>query len=362
MLKRLERDQMAPRAHWKGYLKLSLVSCPIALFPAVSAAERVSFRQVNKQTGNRLRQQLVDTVTGDVVESADKARGYEVGQNEFLMVDDAELDAARQEARQKPFGASSAPTTREALEESKHEEGPVARSASHSSAKKASREPVPVQSEPEPPPPVRIENNHTIEIERCVDAAQIDARYHHTPYCIAPRDDVGVEAFAVIRDAMRARNVVGLGHVILSTRERPIIVAPFENGLAGITLRYAHEIRPSQEYFASVPDVELPEEMLQVAEHILQMKTADFDPALLEDRYRTALVSMLKDKQRVLPQKSAGPVRPTARNVINLMDALKRSLEADEAAARPPAKSMPRHSDAKSSVRKTAQGRARKTR
>src|SRR4051794_31199449 len=95
---------MAARPHWKGYLKLSLVSCPIALFPAVSAAERVSFRQVNKQTGNRLRQQLVDSVTGEVVDSMAKARGYEVGQNQFLMVDDAELESAQQQARQKPFG------------------------------------------------------------------------------------------------------------------------------------------------------------------------------------------------------------------------------------------------------------------
>ena len=353
---------MPVRAHWKGYLKLSLVSCPIALYPAVSAAERVSFRQVNKQTGNRLRQQLVDTITGDVVEATDKARGYEVGQNQFLMVDDAELDAAQQDARRKPFGTPSIPSPRPSSEVSREEASQQTRGAPTSSGKKAFRE-FGIQPEQAPPPTVRIENNHTIEIERCVAAAQIDARYHHTPYYIAPRDDVGVEAFAVIRDAMRARDVVGLGHVILSTRERPIIVAPFGNGLTGITLRYAHEMRPPEEYFASVPDVELPEEMLRIAEHILQMKTADFDSALLEDRYRTVLVSMLKEKQRQLPQTMVSAALPAARNVINLMDALKRSLAADEAAARPPAKSMPRRTDdAKSSVRKAAPKRVRGTR
>jgi len=159
---------------------------------------------------------------------------------------------------------------------------------------------------------------------------------------------------------MRRKDVVGLGHVVLSTRERPIIVAPFENGLTGITLRYAHEMRPPDDYFAYIPEVELPEELLQVAEHILGMKSADFDPALLEDRYRTALVSMLREKQRDLPQKIAPSARPSARNVINLMDALKRSL-ADEAAARPPAKSMPRRREegAKAATPRRTSGRAR---
>src|SRR4051812_44063860 len=164
---------MPTRAHWKGYLKLSLVSCPIALYPAVSAAERVSFRQVNKQTGNRLRQQLVDAVTGEVVDSTDKGRGYEVAQNQFLMVDDTELDTAQQEARRTPFVSSR--LTREPSEE----RATVTERTTEvvpPAARKVLREPVVAAPEQTPPPPpARIENNHTIEIERCVPTAQIDA-------------------------------------------------------------------------------------------------------------------------------------------------------------------------------------------
>ena len=144
---------------------------------------------------------------------------------------------------------------------------------------------------PPAPAPVRIENNRTIEIERFVPGAQIDPRYHDTPYYIAPRDQVGLEAFAVIRDAMRRKEMVGMGRVVLAKRERPIIIEPMGNGLRGMTLRYAHEVRSEAEYFADIPQITLPDEMLRVAEHFLETKTADFDPAFLEDRYRTVLVS-----------------------------------------------------------------------
>src|SRR5204862_1281131 len=191
---------MPPRPHWKGYLKLSLVSCPIALYPAISAAERVSFRQVNRQTGHRLRQQLVDSETGEVVASHNKGRGYEIGENQFLMVQDEELEAARQEGRSRPFTA--APSRASAAPPSKVE--PPKRDTALRLVETSRREEAPVA--PPPAPPGRIENNRTIELDRFVPQVQIDPRYYHTPYYIAPRDQVGQEAFAVIRDAMAAKD------------------------------------------------------------------------------------------------------------------------------------------------------------
>src|SRR5271167_459650 len=168
---------MAPaRAFWKGYLKLSLVSCPIALYTGTSATERVSFRQINKKTGNRLRQQLVDEVTREPVEAEDKGRGYEYAKGAYIEVDDDELDA------------------------------------------------------------VAIESNHTIEIDSFVPRAQIDERYLDSPYYITPNDQVGQEAFAVIREAMRGKGMAALARVVLAKRERVIMLKPWDDGLLGTTL------------------------------------------------------------------------------------------------------------------------------
>ena len=336
---------MAPRPHWKGFLKLSLVSCPIALYPAIAAAEGGSFRQVNRQTGHRLRQQLVDSVTGEVVERHDKTRGYEVGEDQFLVVQDEELASAEQEARARPF--SVPPAARDA----QREQAPASvsrneRPASRGTPVQLERKVAPFPAREQPPtmppepllpvslPPVPIENNRTIVLDRFFPLDQIDPRYHDTPYYIVPRDKVGQEAFAVIREAMRAKHLVGMGRVVLARRERPLIVEPMRAGLRGITLRFAHEVRGEAEYFGDIPDIELPDEMLRVAEHILETKRADFNPAFLEDRYRTVLVSMLKNKQaKFVPQRVA---RPSRENVIDLMDVLKRSLDAE----RPPAPSV----------------------
>jgi DNA end-binding protein Ku len=332
---------MALRPHWKGYLKLSLVSCPVALYPAIAAAERVSFRQVNRQTGNRLRQQLVDSVTGEVVQSHERGRGYEVGQNQFLMVEEEELETAQQEAKTRPYSAVPASVVHQQADEQEASE--PARAPKRITG---SRREEPRRAEAPPvvrpaPPPVIIENNRTIEIERFVPRAQIDPRYHDTPYYIAPRDQVGQEAFAVIREAMRGKEMVGMGRVILSKRERPIIIEPLGNGLRGMTLRYAHEVRSEAEYFSDIPEIKLPDEMLRIAEHILETKTAEFDAAFLEDRYRTVLVEMLRSKQAELPTTISAPPPGSSQNVINLMDALKRSLAAERpAGGKPTAKAV----------------------
>jgi DNA end-binding protein Ku len=256
---------VAPRPYWKGYLKLSLVSCPIALHTTTSGGERIAFRQINRKTGNRLRQQLVDEVTREPVESADKGRGYEYAKGAFVAVEDEELEA------------------------------------------------------------IAIESNHTIEIDKFVPHAQIDERYFDSTYYVTPTDQVGQEAFAVIREAMRGKAMVALGRVVLAKRERVIMLQPWENGLMGTTLRYAYEVRPASEYFDEIPAIKVGGEMLKLAEHILETKSAEFDPSTFEDHYEQAVVKMLQEKQAGLPvpkQRSEAP----APNVINLMDALRRSI------------------------------------
>jgi DNA end-binding protein Ku len=261
---------MAPsRPFWKGYLKLSLVSCPIAMFPASSSSERVSFRQINKKTGNRLKQQLVDSVTGDVVEAGQKGRGYEIGRNQYLPIEDEELEA------------------------------------------------------------LRLESTHTIDIEKFVPRSEIDERYLDSPYYLVPEDKVGQDAFAVIREAMKRKNMVGLGRIVVSRRERIVMLEPFDKGLMATTLHYAYEIRNAAEYFEDIPSIKLPGEMIELAEHILETKAGHFDASEFEDRYETAVVEMLKRKQAGLPP-AGQPEAAAPTNVVNLMDALRRSVEGEK--------------------------------
>ena len=336
---------MAARSHWRGYLKLSLVSCPISLYPAISATERISFRQVNRQTGNRLRQQLVDTVTGQVVQSDDKGRGYEIGEDQFVPVQDEEIEAAREEARTRPY---SAPTTVQVPARAGPAVTPGAQSLGKLQAQTAPQERKSDRQEraveaivtaASLPAPVRLENNRTIIIERFFPRSQIDVRYLDTPYYIAPREEVGQEAFAVIRAALRSKDVVGMGRVVLSKRERPILIQPMGNGLCGTTLRYAHEVRSEADAFAQIPTLALPDEVMEVAARILDAKMAEFDPVFLEDRYRTTLLAKLREKEAKLPKK-AGTAAPSRQNVFDLMQVLKRSLETESIAAvrKPPRK------------------------
>ncbi|RAI42930.1 Ku protein [Rhodoplanes roseus] len=271
---------MAPRPNWKGYLKLSLVSCPVALYPATSAGERVAFRQINRATGNRLKQQLVDAVTGDPVAAADKARGFEVERDRFILVDDDEIDA------------------------------------------------------------LQVESTRTIEIDAFVPRDQIDVRYLEAPYYVVPNDKVGQEAFAVIREAMRGKNMVALGRVVLSRRERVIALEAFGKGLRGVLLRYPYEVRGEEPYFEDIPEVQVPKEMLSLAEHILDSKATDFDPAGFHDRYEEALVELLQKKQAGRPSAPA-TAASTPATVINLMDALKRSIVAETGTGSAPAETKP---------------------
>jgi len=257
---------MAPRAYWKGYLKLSLVSCPIALYPAASSSERVSFHRINKKTGNRLKQQNVDSDSNELVEKEDIGRGYEVAKGQYVQVEDDELEK------------------------------------------------------------IQIESTHTIEIDSFVPRTEIDERYIDSSYYIAPTDQVGQEAFAVIRDAIRDRGVVGLGRVVLSRRERVVMLEAFDKGVLATTLRYGYEVREAAVYFEDIPDLKLPKEMSELAGHIIDTKSSHFDPSKFEDHYENALVELLRRKQagRVIEPIREEPVQP--QRVINLMDALRASV------------------------------------
>ena len=225
------------RPYWKGYLKLALVSCPIALYTASSSSERVAFRQLDRKTGNRLRQRLVDDVTREPVEAADKGRGYEYAKNSYLLIEDEELEA------------------------------------------------------------IEVESNHIIEINSFVPRSQIDERFLDSPYYIGP-SMVGQEAFAVIREAMRGKAMVALGRVVLAKRERMIMLQPWEKGLMGTTLRYPYEVRNSKDYFYDIADVKVAPDMLKLAEHILSSKEATFDPTLFVDRYEQRCFSCWKRSGR----------------------------------------------------------------
>lgn len=319
----------AMRAYWKGYLKLSFVSCPIALYPATSAAERLSFRQINRRTGHRLKHKLVDSITGEAVVSSNKARGYEVGENEFLLVEDDDLERARTERPSPGAVELSVPSRRESpptIPSGPHEQHKEDVAAADNGD----------EYEEEAAPIPRLETTRTIEIERFLPSGQIDARYFEKPYYIVPREEISQEAFAVIRDAMAREEVIGLARIVLSSRERPLLIEPMGTGLSGVTLRFAHEVRGEADYFSGIPRMKLPVEMMKLAQHIIQTKLGDFDPSMLEDHYRSALVRILRQKRAKLPA-HAPAAKPARENVVNLMDALRRSI-ANERPAKPAAR------------------------
>jgi DNA end-binding protein Ku len=263
---------VAPRAYWKGYLKLSLVSCPIALFPATSEREKISFHQINKNTGHRIKYQKVDAESGDEVEPADIIKGYQVGKGEYLQIEPEELEA------------------------------------------------------------IAIESKRTIEIDEFVPRKEIDELYFNNPYYIVPDGEVGQQAFAVIREAIRQEGMVAIGKVVFTSREHIIALEARGNGMMGVTLRYPYEVRREQEYFDDIPDEKVPKDMLDLAKHIVDTKKAKFEPERFEDQYEDALKELLKKKQS--GQKIEVPRDREPSKVVNLMDALRRSVETERAGDR----------------------------
>jgi Ku protein len=287
-----------PRAYWKGSLKLSLVTCPVALYPATTAVEKTRFHMINKETGNRLKQQMVDAETGDVVEAEQKGRGYELGKGETVEIEKEELEA------------------------------------------------------------VQVESNHTIDIDSFVPRDEIDRRYIDHPYYIVPDGKAGVDAFAVIRDAMKDKDRVALARIVLTNREHIIAIEPLGKGLLGITLRYPYEMRDEHAYFDQIKSPKISADMIELASHILDSKAAHFDPTRFKDEYETALKTLVKRKAAGKPVKIAEPEgKPD--NVISLMDALKQSLKGKAPAKRaaPSAARASRTRPAKKAHRSTARQR-----
>lgn len=260
-----------PRSTWKGYLRLSLVSCSVALFNATSSAEKVTFNTLNRKSGNRLKQLMVDAVSEEPVDPADRVKGYQVAKGQYVLVEDEDLEA------------------------------------------------------------LKIESTRLIEIETFVPQAEIDQIFLDSSYYMAPDDRVAEEAFAVIRDAMQRKGVVGIGRVVLNRRERMLMLQPRGKGILATTLRYPYEVRKDAEYFAGISDIELPEEMLDIAEHIIGRKAGHFEPEKFADRYEEAVVGLLRAKQA--GEAFVVAETPAPSKVVNIMEALKRSLEAEGTAA-----------------------------
>src|SRR3977135_3813363 len=259
-------NAMAPRAYWKGSLKLSLVSCPVLLYPASTTVDKTRLHMINKETGNRLKQQMVDSETGDIVESDQKGRGYEVSKGEYVEVEKEELEAGQ------------------------------------------------------------VESNHTIDIDSFVPRDEIDKRYLNHPYYIAPDGKAGADAFAVIRDAMKDKDRVALARSVLSNREHVIAIEPLGKGLLGTTLRYPYVLRDEDDYFDDIKNPKISKDMIDLAAHILDSKAAHFDPSKFKDEYENALKTLVKRKAAGKPVKAVErEERPD--NVINLMNALRQSLK-----------------------------------
>lgn len=285
---------MAPRAQWKGHLRLSLVSCAVALYTATSTSGRIRFNIINRTTGNRVRNEVVDADTGEPVDNDDRVKGYKIDRGRYVLVEDEEIEK------------------------------------------------------------VSIESTHTIDIESFVPRAEVDEIYLDESYYLAPNDKVGTEAFSVIREAMAKEKLVGLARVVLNRRERILMLEPRGRGLIATTLRYAGEVREEDAYFKDIPKAKVPEDMLELATDILNRKKARFDPAKFEDRYEEALCDLIKAKRAGKEWRSVSEPGPS--NVVNLMDALRRSVKSDKGAtAEKPAQEKATQASAKRpAARKTA--------
>jgi DNA end-binding protein Ku len=273
---------MAPRTFWKGYLKLSLVSCPIQLFPATSEREKIKFHQINRRTGNRIKYCKLDALTGEPVDDKDNiVRAYEVGKGRYVEIADDELEV------------------------------------------------------------VAIGSTHTIEIDQFVPRNEIDELYWKVPYYIAPEGEVGRQAFAVIREAIKEDGMVALGRVVFTTREHVIAIEPRGKGMLGVILRYPYEIRNEADYFDEIPDERIPRDMLDLAVHIVATKAGHFEPQKFTDHYENAVKELIKKKQR--GEKIEVPTEHPRAQVINLMEALRQSASAEGGAHSHPRRARTRH-------------------
>lgn len=263
---------MAPRANWKGFLKVGELVCPVALYTAASTSDRIAFHMLNRKTGHRLHREFIDSETGKTVEREDQVKGYEVGDGDYIALDPEEIAAALPES------------------------------------------------------------DKTLEIEAFIAYDDIDDLYFDKPYYLTPSDRHGDEAFALIREGMKKSNVAALAETVLFRRMRTVLIRPEGQGLVATTLNYDYEVRSAEAAFSDVPDVKLKGEMLELAEHIINTKKGRFDPKGFDDRYDAALAEVVKAK---IEGRKIKPVKPKAEGkVIDLMEALRQSAGKGEKPAK----------------------------
>jgi len=266
---------MAARPTWQGHLKLSLVTCPVALYTATTSTNDVRFHLINPDTNNRIRMVPTDPDAGPV-ERSDLVRGYEVSKDEYVLFDDADFDK------------------------------------------------------------VKLESTKTIAIDKFVDEADIDRLYWDDPFFVVPEKGAGVEAFAVIRDAMKKQGKVALGQLVLRGKERQLALEVRGKGLIAYTLRAHDEVRDSDEYFDDIPTVKADPDMVEIAARIIGQKEADFDPTDFKDGYDDALRAMIKAKSKG-GKGVVDVAEPDDTNVIDLMAALRNSLKGSATGTKKPA-------------------------
>ncbi len=254
---------MAPRANWKGFLKVGELSCPVALYTAASSSDRIAFHTLNRETGHRVRRVFVDPETDDVVTAEEQVKGYEVAKGEYVMLEPEEVAAA-----------------------------------------------VP-------------ESDKTLDVEAFIACGDIDDIYFDRPYYLAPGSAAAQEAFALVREGMKAKQVAALARAVLFRRVRTLLVRVHGDGLIATTLNFDYEIRSAQEAFDEIPNRKIDGEMLELANHIIETKRGKFEPSKFEDRYENALADLVKAKMEGKP--FAPRKEPQATNVVNLMDALRKS-------------------------------------
>ncbi|TCA33075.1 Ku protein [Rhizobium leguminosarum bv. viciae] len=263
---------MAPKYYWKGYLKLSLVTCPVAMTPATSESEKVRFHTLNKETGNRVVSRYIDSVTGKPVKDENEAKGYARGENDYVILTEDDLDA------------------------------------------------------------VALDTVKTIDIDKFVPADSIEWIYLEKPHYLMPDDAVGNEAFAVIRDAMKADKVFGVSKLVMGRRERAVVLEPRGEGIVLWTLRFGDEVRPEENYFEEIDEKADPD-LIPLVQQLIKKKTARWSPDMVSDPIQTSLLKIIAEKKKALKPKkaakgTAAEVAPKS-NVVSIMDALRKSVEAD---------------------------------
>ena len=258
---------MAPRTFWKGYLKLSLVTCPVAMMPARSESEKVRFHTLNRRTGNRIQSRFVDAVTGKPVADDDEVKGYPKGDDDYVVLEDDEIDS------------------------------------------------------------VALESTRTIDVQTFAPRSSVGWIWYDTPHYLVPDSKVGEEAFSVIREAMKRTKTVGISRVVLYRRERAVLLDARDNGIVLWTLRYGDEVRPEKEYFAAIADADPGADLRPLMDRLITTRTKDWSPDLAKDPVQDQLLAIIKAKQKGRKPAKAKKPQADEGNVVSIMDALRKSLE-----------------------------------